>query len=349
MFLLELIENGPTIRGMAMADGQHVYAVYDFIAKACQKENESTYAKNTFYRLIRDGSEHKLEVDSFCVYLKFPGAGQRETPCATIRGLQRLLMILGGKVASEFRKLVEGTFTRVMAGDQSLIEVINANAASDAPVQQAFRRALEHDPVEPVLDDICLLKRKRKEEELELVMVERRLAIEERKSALEAIKINNTKNKINNTTAAVDFLDSLKLKSNIDERTKMQFEDNIKNTILASSRLIVATTSSPNDQSNAPTQVAVNETEALTVSVVARELGFKPSKADNIRIGKTMTKAYKATYGEDAKPDKHRQYTDGAYIPVNSYIELDRPMLEWAIRYEMGATTGPMPKFNKTH
>lgn len=61
----------------------------------------------------------------------------------TIRGLQRLLMILGGKVAAEIRKLVEGTFTRVIAGDQSLIEVINANAASDAPVQQAFCQALD--------------------------------------------------------------------------------------------------------------------------------------------------------------------------------------------------------------
>ncbi len=30
---------------------------------------------------------------------------------------------------------IEGTFTRVMAGDQSLIEVINANAASQGPVQ----------------------------------------------------------------------------------------------------------------------------------------------------------------------------------------------------------------------
>lgn len=58
----------------------------------------------------------------------------------TIRCLQRLLMILGGKVAAEFRILVEGVFTRVMAGDKSLIEVINANAASDAPIQQIYRK-----------------------------------------------------------------------------------------------------------------------------------------------------------------------------------------------------------------
>ena len=56
-------------------------------------------------------------------------------------------------------------FTRVMAGDQSLIEVINANAASQAPVQQAYRSALAQEPVSPVLDEICL-GRKREREDL---------------------------------------------------------------------------------------------------------------------------------------------------------------------------------------
>ncbi len=84
-------------------------------------------------------------------YCKFPGPRQRDTPCMTIRGLQRLLMILGGKIAAKYRELIEGTFTRVMAGDQSLIEVINANAVSQAPIHQAYRAALEQEPVAPVL------------------------------------------------------------------------------------------------------------------------------------------------------------------------------------------------------
>ena len=47
----------------------------------------------------------------------------------TIRGLQRLLMILGGKVAAEFREIVESVFTRYTAGDTSLIEEVRDNAA----------------------------------------------------------------------------------------------------------------------------------------------------------------------------------------------------------------------------
>ena len=65
----------------------------------------------------------------------------------TIRGLQRLLMILGGKVAAEYREIVEGVFTRYIAGDTSLIEEVRANAASDAPGNVITRQALEHEPV----------------------------------------------------------------------------------------------------------------------------------------------------------------------------------------------------------
>ena len=92
---------------------------------------------------------YKEEIQAFCRYIKFPGAGQRDTPCMTIAGLQRLTMILGNKIAVEFRKIVSDTFTRVMAGDQSMIEVINANAASKAPLHQVCRAALPQDKSNP--------------------------------------------------------------------------------------------------------------------------------------------------------------------------------------------------------
>ena len=142
--LLKLSNNDyeTIIRGKVNEDGIQVFSVYDFITVSCGYKDSGATARKEFVRLIREGSEHAEEVVESCRYLKFNGKGQRETPCMTIRGLQRLLMILGGKVASEFRKIFEWTFTRVMAGDQSLIEVINANAASDAPLHRAYRAAL---------------------------------------------------------------------------------------------------------------------------------------------------------------------------------------------------------------
>ena len=98
------------LRGIMAADMQ-VWSVYDFMTKACGYKDAGNSARKEFSRLTKDGGEHKIEVEASCYYIKFPGAGQRETPCMTIRGLQRLTMILGGKIAAEFRVLVEGVFS----------------------------------------------------------------------------------------------------------------------------------------------------------------------------------------------------------------------------------------------
>ena len=91
----------------------------------------------------------------------------------TIRGLQRLLMILGGKVASEFREIVEGVFTRYMAGDTSLIEEVRANAASDALGNVMARKALEQEPVQlgkrKEIDEMEYAERAAKVRELNIV------------------------------------------------------------------------------------------------------------------------------------------------------------------------------------
>jgi len=164
-------DNGANIRGKELSGGIQVFSVYDFITKACSRNDQGTYARKTFQLLISDDSEFKSEVISLCQYVKFPGAGQRDTPVMTIRGLQRLLMILGGKVAKEFRALVETTFSRVMAGDLSMIDVIESNNMSNGAIQQAYRAGLKNDPspgdgpADNLLDSIT---RKRTREEMEI-------------------------------------------------------------------------------------------------------------------------------------------------------------------------------------
>jgi hypothetical protein len=123
------------------------FSVYDFINFVCDKDPKGSYAKMTFASLTKEGSEYQKEVVKNLDYLKFPGQRQRLTPCMTLRGLQRLLMVLGGKVAAEYRAIAEGIFTRYIGGDPSLFAEIRANAASHAPVHQAFRAALQQEPV----------------------------------------------------------------------------------------------------------------------------------------------------------------------------------------------------------
>ena len=95
-----------------------------------------------FARLIANGSEYRDEVVKACDYLKFPGRGQRDTPCMDIRGLQRLISLLGGKIGAEYRRLAETTLTRLVAGDETMIGEIAQNAGSDAPMQTLAREAL---------------------------------------------------------------------------------------------------------------------------------------------------------------------------------------------------------------
>jgi hypothetical protein len=308
MLVLKLLgtDDGPTVRGM-LHEGMEQYSSYDFMTKMCKYQDNGNAARKEFSRLIKDGSEYQQEVAALCRYLKFPGKGQKETPCMTIRGLQRLLMILGGKVASEFREIVEATFTRVMAGDTSLIEVINANAVSQEPLQQAFRQALAQEPVEPVLDDFCL-KRKREDRLFEMEMAERQLTLDEGRR-VHAINL------IQDATTAMSAISALKDLKNVDERTKMQAEDHIKNVLF---------------NKTSRTDPAANETAPLNVSVLAKELGFKCSDGDVQRIGREMAKQYRETYG--CNPPKHKQFVNGNYIPVNSYMERDRGVMERVIR-----------------
>ena len=67
--------------------------------------------ESVFTRYTKEGSQYAFEVVTLCHNLKFNGSGEKETPCMTLRGLQRLLLILGGKVASQYREIVESVFT----------------------------------------------------------------------------------------------------------------------------------------------------------------------------------------------------------------------------------------------
>ena len=325
--------NGQGMRGATDQNGDPAFSMFDMGNIACKRDRDSQYAKTIFYRMIKEGSKFRDEVLSFCIYLKCAGAGQRETPCATIRGLQRYLLLLGGKVAADYRAIVEGTFTRVMAGDTSLIEVINANAVSQAPIQQAFRAALAQEPVEPVLDEFCLVGQKREREMLD--MAERRLRLEEGMYRLEESRRGKA---LEHTSTAIGLIKSFTV---LDERTSLQFEDHIKNVILSSGRSFFDPNQQlallANNNGNGHNQpVIINETESLSVSVLVGEMGHQCTDKDIQSIGRVMACKYREKYGKE--PTKHKQFVKGNYVPVNSYMVRDRGMMEQAVREVVGGS-----------
>jgi len=215
-------------------------------------------------------------------------------------------MMLGGKVAEEFRKVVGETFRRVMAGDRSLIQVIESNAMTDQPMQKAYRASLASEPTSSTLEDICL---KRKCDELDIA---------ERIQKLEEGRENTRAKALHNIKTLQDILGG----SAIDERTRLQIQDHTKNLVLT--RVNTGGVAIAN---------ATNETDSINVAIVAAEMGFKSTDAQTQLIGKKMAVKYREKYGES--PPKHKQFVRGSFIPVNSYMERDRAMMADVIREVM--------------
>lgn len=252
----------------------------------------------------------------------------------TIRGLQRLLMLLGSKAASDYRGLAETTFTRVMAGDRSLIKVIEANAVSNDAAPMAARSAMSNDPSpgggisDDFLDNIILKRQRDKMFEIELE--ERMIEIEFKKAKVKAMCIENDgkqleqqeKTKTIRDKDLVFFKNSMVLLQSInggtlDDRTSLQYEDLVRNVTFTGNVKAIS--------NGEPTA-----SDGINVSVVAKSMGFTYSNTQLSAIGRAMTKTYLQKYNEI--PSKHNQFVNGLVCPVNSYMERDRDMLEQVIR-----------------
>ena len=119
--------NVSSIRGMRMPGGEDRWSVYDFINVVRNKSEQNEYGRYTFCRVIYADNEYSSEMKKNCMYLKFPGRGQRDTPTMTLWILQRLLMIIRGKVSLKNFEAVDTIFSRLKAGDTSLIKVFDTN------------------------------------------------------------------------------------------------------------------------------------------------------------------------------------------------------------------------------
>lgn len=99
----------------------------------------------------------------------------------------------------------------------------------------------------------------------------------------------------------------------IDDRARLMFKDNL---------LSIASQSTPSAGS-ASSQLAIGNGANGSGSP-----GISPSKP--ITIGRSMASNFRGKYNRE--PPKHKQYVKGNYVPVNSYMERDCPLMEQAVR-----------------
>lgn len=225
---------------------------------------------------------------------------------ARFRGLMCLLY------GNSYRMLVKDQVDELDGGDQSLVEVINANAVSQGPVQQAYRAALAQEPVAPVLDEFCLGRKREREDRLfDMEMKEREQRLEDarlervQKSAL--FDQNLVEARLEQVQKSAAFLQSLKGMADVDERTKMQLEDYTKNVLFNKLAVVVTGTSGGSGGSGG---VPVDElSHEINFTDVAEEMGYKLTDAQLQRAELEMAKRYREKYKRD--PPKRMKFVEG--------------------------------------
>jgi len=124
-------------------DGKQYLSVRDLIGVVCQK-NQNRSAE-VWRNLVNEDKTELSEVTEKVVHFKFPGRGQQIQPLITFDGALTLMNWLPGENAKKWRGKTIQILKRYFAGDPSLLDDIRANAASNAPLNQAARASLQAD------------------------------------------------------------------------------------------------------------------------------------------------------------------------------------------------------------
>ena len=121
-----------------------MFSIFEFTNIANKKDIKDTYGRKTVGRLLKDGAPHKAFLERLGVY-QMRNAHGPATPAMTFLGLKGLLSKLTGEVADKYTNYCTETTTRVEAGDSSMHNIIDDNAASSNVYNAMARDALAHE------------------------------------------------------------------------------------------------------------------------------------------------------------------------------------------------------------
>ena len=121
----------------AMIRGVQYIAVHDIIMHFGGQTAKT--ANKTWERL---DEAKKAELEACCTQFQFPGVGRKSEAVITFKGALTLIMLIGGANAKRYRSMMANVLTRYYAGSDSLIEEMQANAKSAAPIAQMARASL---------------------------------------------------------------------------------------------------------------------------------------------------------------------------------------------------------------
>ena len=127
---------GASVRFTTIDSVQYL-SISDLIKHICAKDFRGA---SKVWRNLSEAK--KAEVWQNGTHFQFPGQGQSEQPVITFKGALKLAMFLSGDKAAFHRAAMVQILSRYYAGDDSLTDDIEANAASSSPVAVLARNAL---------------------------------------------------------------------------------------------------------------------------------------------------------------------------------------------------------------
>ena len=274
----------------------------------------------------------KQEVSPDCRNFQFPGQGQSVQPVISFKGALKLVMMVTGDKAALYRASMVKILTRYYAGEGSLIDEVQANSQSTAPIQQMARASLVAEAV-PLASEELSLPYKRRLAELEVAKVE---------AEVHATKIANRAAELANMSKERDSAREhlTKIKDSyremcedkvMDERARLILKDSFLNMAILHSG--VGSTADGVGKG----QKLLTNGKPISLSMVADQLGLKIPTNELISIGQELKKLYVEKNGR--APSKHEQLCGGRATMVNTYMEGDRPLLEEVLRRHVSMKT----------
>lgn len=254
----------------------------------------------------------------------FPGKGNYKTKLIGFQDAIELIMVLPGRVAKETRTRFADIIRRYLAGDQSLISEVRANAASDSPIAELARQARPEAEAEAAVE-----LGKKRQLERDAILFE--LEVAERRQRLDNQMIEHQTKALAAQKALMETYTLLCPNQTMDDRARLMFKDNVLNLALLSSTASsngIQPAALPAIESSVPLPVAVGD-GPLTISTFAMELGKKHYDGKALqRIGLHMSQLYQQKYG--CKAGQHEQLVAGAVRPVRSYTRRDQDLMREA-------------------
>lgn len=260
-------------------------------------------AQSVVSRNLQSITSNFPDVQHKMINLKFPGRGQKPTPCAHVDTLVEIAWLCPGKRAKDFRRQGAVTLCRALGGDVSLIEEIKVRHAEIAGTdEQAVLLAGTGVSVAQA--------------SAEALQTSRRMELEnDRYEALTAVVIKERVIALHLQLAGLG-------ERAVEERDRLFYMDAARN-LVASYFPSTITTGSAYDAS------------PVTLSTMATEMGMRLPPGALAQAGRLASRLYYQRHGR--APPKHKQFVDGAVRLVNSYTEADCGLLQEALKQAVQA------------